>query len=103
MRAKFRILALVAGYYVLFLVIGAYFAVSAVQGENGRFARTMVIDEETLLTAEYSRLQDEIIEMENLVRRLSDHYLDLDLLDERAREALSFVHDNDIIVKTMAN
>ncbi len=103
MRAKLQILALVFGYYAVFLVIGAYFAVSAVQGENGRFARTLMIDEETRLVAEYSRLQEEVGKMENLVRRLSDNYLDLDLLDERAREALSFAHDDDIIVTAVAN
>jgi len=36
--------------------------------------------------------------MENLTRRLSDSYLDLDLLDERARNVLGLARSDEIIV-----
>ena len=37
--------------------------------------------------------------MENLTRRLSDSYLDLDLLDERARDVLGYVRADEIVIQ----
>jgi cell division protein FtsB len=37
--------------------------------------------------------------MENLTRRLSDQYLDLDLLDERARNVLGYIRSDEIVVR----
>jgi cell division protein FtsB len=36
--------------------------------------------------------------MENLTHRLSDTYLDLDLLDERARNVLGLVRADEIVI-----
>ena len=37
--------------------------------------------------------------MQNLTHRLSDEYLDLDLLDERAREVLGLIRSDEIIIE----
>ena len=37
--------------------------------------------------------------MENLTRRLSDTYLDLDLLDEQARDVLGMVRADEIVIR----
>ena len=37
--------------------------------------------------------------MQNLTRRLSDDYLDLDLLDERAREVLGLLRADEILLR----
>jgi len=37
--------------------------------------------------------------MENRTRRLSDEYLDLDLLDERARAVLGLVRADDLVIR----
>ena len=37
--------------------------------------------------------------MRNLTRRLSDDYLDLDLLDERARDVLGLVRADELIIR----
>ena len=37
--------------------------------------------------------------MENLTSRLSDDYLDLDLLDEQARDVLGLVRADEIVVR----
>ena len=39
-----------------------------------------------------------VIEMENKTRRLSDNFLDLDLLDERARKVLGMARADEIII-----
>ena len=36
--------------------------------------------------------------IENLTRRLSDDYLDLDLLDERARDVLGLLRADEIVI-----
>ena len=37
--------------------------------------------------------------LENLTQRLSDDYLDLDLLDEQARDVLGLVRANEMIIR----
>lgn len=37
--------------------------------------------------------------MQNLTRRMSDEYLDLDLLDERAREILGLIRADEVILR----
>ena len=86
----------------LFLVaisgLGFYFVFAAVQGDYGVFRRVQAEAERQTLTAERDRLRDEVARMENLTRRLSDTYLDLDLLDERARDVLGLVRSDEIVV-----
>ena len=74
------------------------FAVAAIQGDSGRFARIAILDEEESLKAELAELLVDVGKMENKVRRLSDHYLDLELLDERARVVLGYARDYEIIL-----
>jgi cell division protein FtsB len=37
--------------------------------------------------------------MKNLTHRLSDDYLDIDLLDERAREVLGLMRPDEVIIR----
>jgi cell division protein FtsB len=86
----------------LFLVaisgLGFYFVFAAVQGDYGVFRRVQAEAERQTLTAERDRLRDEVARMENLTRRLSDTYLDLDLLDERVRNVLGLVRADEIVI-----
>ena len=52
-----------------------------------------------LLRAERDRLSAELAEIENRTRRLSDSYLDLDLLDQQAREILGYVRSDEIVLR----
>jgi cell division protein FtsB len=36
--------------------------------------------------------------MENLTKRMSDEFLDLDLLDQQARDILGYVRGNEIVI-----
>ena len=79
--------------------VGAYFIFAAVQGDYGVFRRAEIVVETRELEAELQGLQVEVARMENLTRRLSDTYLDLDLLDERARDILGMIRTNEIVVR----
>ena len=80
------------------LLLGGYFAFAALQGENGIFRRIQINDQAIELQRELDALNAEIAEMRNITRRLSDSYLDLDLLDERARKVLGYVRSDEIII-----
>jgi len=80
------------------LSVGFYFTFAAVQGNFGVFRRVQATAEKETLQAEHARLTAEVARMENLTRRLSDTYLDLDLLDERARNVLGLVRSDEIVV-----
>lgn len=82
------------------LILAAlYFAFAAVQGDYGVFRRAAVEAEALELRLELARLADEVARMENLSRRLSDGYLDLDLLDQQARDVLGYVRADEIVIR----
>lgn len=82
---------------VAFVLIG-YFTFAAVQGDHGLFRRVQIKAETAALVEERDRLAAELDRMTNLTRRLSDDYLDLDLLDERARDMLGLMRADEVIV-----
>ena len=88
----------VAMYLVVIGGLGFYFTFAAVQGDYGVFRRVQAQAERETLTDERDRLKAEAAKMENLTRRLSDSYLDLDLLDERARSVLGMIRSDEIVV-----
>ena len=82
------------------LIAGAlfHFGHSAVQGQSGLFVNLAVENESRRLTAELNELKAERDRLENLTKRLSLSYLDLDLLDERARDILGYVRLDEVVV-----
>jgi cell division protein FtsB len=86
-------------YLTIAFMTGSYFAISAMQGEFGLFARIQVDAEAVDLQADVDRLSAEVAEMRNLTRRLSDAYLDLDLLDQQARDVLGYVRADEIVLR----
>ncbi len=90
------------GTFVFFLValaLGVYFTFAAVQGDFGLFQRAEIDAEIRTMKAQLERVEAQVTEMENLSRRLSDDYLDLDLLDEQARTVLGLVRADEIVVR----
>ncbi len=80
-------------------LIDAYFVFSAVQGDNGVFRRVQIMAEADILQDERDRLAMELAGMKNKTSRLSDEYLDLDLLDEQARDILGYVRADEIVIQ----
>lgn len=81
------------------LVLGLYFTFAAVQGDYGVFKRAEVEAERHVLQSELALLEADVARMENLTRRLSDTYLDLDLLDEQARDVLGMIRADEIVIR----
>ena len=90
-----------AVFFVLMLLLGLYFAFAAVQGPSGILRRVQLESETGELLAARDRLQAEVDAMANLTKRLSDDYLylDIDLLDERAREVLGMVRADEAVIR----
>ncbi|WP_296761876.1 septum formation initiator family protein [Sediminimonas sp.] len=80
-------------------MMGSYFTFAAVRGDHGLFRRAEIAAQAETLRAELDRLQADVARMENLTRRLSDEYLDLDLLDEQARDVLGVIRADEIVVR----
>jgi cell division protein FtsB len=86
-------------YFSGALMLGLYFTFAAVQGDFGVFKRAEIEAEGRVLTQELAALQMQVDRLENLTRRLSDTYLDLDLLDEQARDMLGMVRADEIVIR----
>ncbi|MDB6182789.1 FtsB family cell division protein [Paracoccus fistulariae] len=85
-------------FLVLTVALSLYFAFAAVQGPSGILRRIQIESEKVELMEERDSLAAEVEQMQNLTRRLSDEYLDIDLLDERAREVLGYIRTDEIIL-----
>ncbi len=48
---------------------------------------------------ELAALSAEVARMENLTHRFSDAYLDLDLLDQQARDVLGMIRSDEIVIR----
>lgn len=86
-------------FFSLALVLGGYFAFAAIQGSYGIFRRVQIEAEIETLSAERDALRAEVEKMTNLTHRLSDSYLDIDLLDERARDVLGTLRSDEIVIR----
>ena len=80
------------------LTFGGYFVFAAIQGEGGILRRVELEAERTRLAADLDHLETRVAFMREQTRRLSDDYLDLDLLDERARDVLGLVRSDEIVI-----
>ena len=86
-------------FLVTTLLLMAYFGFAAIQGNFGHFRRNQVNAEAELLQKELVQLQTTRGYLQNRTHRLSDKYLDLDLLDEQARKVLGMAREDEIIIR----
>lgn len=86
-------------HLVLVIGLGAYFSYAAIQGEFGIFSRSEIEIDAADLSGTLYDLETQVARMENLTRRLSDTYLDLDLLDEQARRVLGMLRSDEVVIR----
>lgn len=86
-------------YFALSFTLAAYFTFAAVQGDFGVFRRVEIAAEAETLRGERDRLAADLAQMQNLTRRLSDSYLDIDLLDQQARDVLGYMRADEIAIR----
>lgn len=84
---------------VALVALAMLFAFAAIQGQYGILRRVQIEAETQALIDERTRLQAEVATLENLTHRLSDDYLDLDLLDERARDVLGLLRGDEVVIR----
>ena len=86
-------------YSLAALALSGYFTFAAVQGDFGLLKRAEIEADEQELRAQLAHLQNQVARMENLTRRLSDDYLDIDLLDQQARDILGLLRADEIVIR----
>ena len=86
-------------FFVVTIGLGLYFTFASVQGDYGLFRRIQIDAEAEVLRTERDKLVAEINALSNKTLRLSDDYLDLDLLDQQAREMLGMVRANEVVLR----
>jgi cell division protein FtsB len=80
------------------LLLLAYFAYHAVEGEYGLFALDRLKAREAALQRELAELKERRAPLERRVALMRPASLDPDMIDERARQALNMVHRNDVVI-----
>jgi cell division protein FtsB len=86
-------------YFVVMCAVGFYFTFAAVQGNYGIFSRAEIEADAATLQGELDTLLADMTKLQNKTRRLSDTYLDLDLLDEQARGVLGYVRSDEVVIR----
>ncbi|MEL6564555.1 MAG: septum formation initiator family protein [Pseudomonadota bacterium] len=86
-------------FFAISFALGIYFTFAAVQGDYGLFRRAEIEAEARAMSEQLAQVQADVAEMENLTQRLSDEYLDLDLLDEQARSVLGMLRSDEIVIR----
>ena len=92
-KKLFEITSILAIIFITF-----YFALTALYGKYGLFVLFQRQAEKEILFQINSELSNEIQVWENLTKRMSGSYLDLDLLDEQARKILRVARSGDAIL-----
>ena len=86
-------------FFFIAFSLGLYFTFAAVQGDYGLFRRAEISADVDALRAQLAELDADVARMENLTNRLSDDYLDPDLLDQHARDVLGLIRSDEIVIR----
>jgi cell division protein FtsB len=86
-------------YIVVMVSLGMYFTFASVQGDFGLFRRVQIEAETRALVSERDTLAEEVAALRNKTVRLSDTYLDVELLDQQARDVLGMVRADEIVLR----
>jgi cell division protein FtsB len=95
---KSRAILTALGLYILAALLIGYFGVNAYTGNHGLKARQDLDQQIAELTEELRRLKLERTQWERRLVLLKSDSLDPDMLDERARALLHYVHPHDLTI-----
>ena len=88
-------------YYITIfstVMLTIYFTYSALNGQYGLFNKFRFEAQEIVLVKKLDLIKAKNAVLEKKVVRLSEDYLDLDLLDQQARKFLGLARSNEIII-----
>jgi cell division protein FtsB len=99
MVSRTRLKSILTGLalYAMAAAMIAYFGVNAYTGKFGLTARVELDQEIVALTDELARLKQQRADAEHRVSLLRSDRVDPDMLDERARYQLDYVHPHDLV------
>ncbi len=86
-------------FFGIVFMLGTYFTFASVQGDYGLFRRIQIEAEADGLRADVARLTVEVSDLRNKTTRLSDEFLDIDLLDQQARDVLGLARGDEVIIR----
>ncbi len=95
-RKRLRSFFTALGLYAIAALFIGYFAVNAFSGNHGLRAKQQLEEQISELTAELGRAEMERGQWERRVALLRSDRLDPDLLDERARVELHYLHPREV-------
>ena len=95
-RKRLRSVLTALGLYVLAALLIGYFGVNAFSGNHGLKAKQDLDQQIASLSTELAQLKRERKQWERRIALLKSRGLDPDMLDERARALLDYVHPNDL-------
>ncbi|GHT90826.1 hypothetical protein FACS1894122_02070 [Alphaproteobacteria bacterium] len=82
----------------IWICIVGYFLFHMVSGARGAVSHEKLSREMDRLEHELLSLKEENAFLENKIRLIRDDNLDLDLLEEQARNLLGMTHENDLVI-----
>jgi cell division protein FtsB len=97
-RTRLRTALTTLGLYVMAALMIGYFGMHAYTGSRGLKAKQTLALQFGELSEELSKLKEERTGWQRRVALLRSDSLDPDMLDERARAMLEFVHPRDLIL-----
>jgi cell division protein FtsB len=97
-RKRLRSFLTALGLYIGAALLIGYFGVNAYTGNHGLLAQQDLGQQSAELSGELHRLKAERLEWERRVALLKADRLDPDMLDERARAMLNYVHPRDLVL-----
>lgn len=95
-RKRLRSFFTALGLYAIAALFVGYFAVNAFSGNHGLRAKQQLDEQISELSGELGRTQQERAQWERRVQLLRSDRLDPDLLDERARAELQYIHPREV-------
>jgi cell division protein FtsB len=95
-RTRLRAVLTALGLYTVAALIIGYFGLSAYTGAHGLKAKQDLAQQQANLTRELERVREERKTWEHKVSLLRSDNLDPDMLDERTRAKLNYLHPRDL-------
>ena len=95
-RTRLRAVLTALGLYTVAALIVGYFGLSAYTGAHGLKAKQDLAQQQASLLREIERTRAERLALEHKVSLLRADNLDPDMLDERARAMLNYLHPRDL-------
>jgi cell division protein FtsB len=102
-RRRLRSILTALGLYTGAVLVVGYFAVNAYTGDRGLKAKQGLEEQIAELSGELAELRQSRASWERRLALLRPNSLDPDMLDERARVLLGYVHPHDAVLPVKGN